>query len=241
LSSANARSDRIRGGAHTLLCMLIAASTAQAIVHGQVAWLLVALLLLCGAFANALVPSWLVQLRRSGHYLAVKLAAYVPVGSRRRPGFHAFLMRRLGDPLREPGRFAWNFFLRPLCSPSFTDFWRYWNPVYGYLLLFFVYPSLRRYLPRRAAVYGSFLVSGFFLHDLPFSLSADLACGRLDIPQVTLLFAVYGALTLISERLRMDLSERPAWLRAAANLSWLVVGLGLRNLALHILRVAFRV
>jgi hypothetical protein len=249
LSSTSARSHRIRGGAHKLLCALIAASTAHAVVHGQVAWLFAALLLLCGTIANARVSSWPVRLSTAGKFHAfvrareeigaVCLTAHRPVGVRRRPGFHAFLMRRLGDPLRQPGRFLYNFFVRPLCASSFSEFWRHWNPVYGYLLLFFVYPSLRRCLPRRAALYGSFLFSGFFLHDLPFNLPAGLSRGRLDIPEVTLLFAIYGALTLISEALRVDLSGRPVWLRVAVNLSWLGLGLGLRNFTLGILRAAF--
>jgi hypothetical protein len=239
LSSASARPDRIRAGAHKLLCVLIAASTAHAIARGQMVWLFAALLLLGATVANAMVPSWPIRLRTTGKFRTVGPLPNSPLGVRRRPGFHAYLRRRLGDPLRQPDRFLYNFLFRPLCARSLSDFWRYWNPVYGYLLLFFVYPSLRRYLPRRAALYGSFLVSGFFLHDLAFNLPADLSRGRLGIPEVTLLFAIYGALTLISEALRIDLSKRPAWLRVAANLSWLGLGLGLRNLTLESLRAAF--
>jgi hypothetical protein len=227
LSFTHVLSNRCRTGAHRLLCALIAASTASAVQHGQVVWLVGALLLLGAALANATFPT-----------RSVRLLALSPEAVRHRPGFHTFLMGRLGDPLRQPGRFLSNFFLRPLCAPSFRDFWRAWNPVYGYVLLFFVYPTLRRYLPRRAAVYGSFLFSGFFLHDLPFNLPADLSRGRLEIPAVTLLFAIYGGLTLLSEALRIDLSQRPTWLRATANLGWLGIGLTLRNIILTTLHAA---
>lgn len=149
--------------------------------------------------------------------------------------FHAFLARRLGPPTR-PLRFLGNFFLAPLCARSFADFWRLWNPVYGYVLLYHVYRPLRRRLPRPVAVYLTFLVSGFLLHDLPFTLSADLAEGRAWFPAVTLLFAVFGALALLSEALRIDLSRFPAWARAAANLGWLAAAYGLRALILAVAR-----
>src|SRR5262249_1442167 len=112
----------------------------------------------------------------------------------RTPGFHEFLVRRLGDPRRHPWRFLRNFFVRPLCAGSFAEFWRLWNPVYGYVLLFFIYRPLRRHVPRPVAVYLAFLASGFLLHDLPFNLSVDLSRGRIGIPAVTLLFAIFGPL-----------------------------------------------
>jgi hypothetical protein len=119
-----------------------------------------------------------------------------------------------------------------LGARSFADFWRLWNPVYGYVLLFFVYRPLRQRLPRPAAVYLTFLVSGFLLHDLPFSLSGDLARGQVAFPAVTLLFAVFGALALLSEALRLDLARYPWWLRAASNLAWLAIAFGVRALVL---------
>ena len=123
------------------------------------------------------------------------IGGHRPLAASRRahqtPGFHGFISRRLGDP-RHPVRFLWNFFLVPLCSRSFGEFWRLWNPIFGYVLIFFVYRPLRRRMPRPVAVYLTFLASGFLLHDLPFNLSADLYRGRLEFPAVTLLFAVFG-------------------------------------------------
>src|SRR4051812_19805292 len=42
------------------------------------------------------------------------------------PGFHAFIVRTVGDP-RRPLRFGWSWFARPLSAGSFAGFWRYWN------------------------------------------------------------------------------------------------------------------
>src|SRR5215203_1711587 len=83
------------------------------------------------------------------------------------PGFHTFILRQVGDP-KHVWRFARNWFVRPLSANSFSRFWYCWNPVYGYPLLFYVYRPLRRPLPRSCAVLLTFMVSGFFLHDLPF-------------------------------------------------------------------------
>src|SRR3954467_7879369 len=156
-------------------------------------------------------------------------------GAHQTPGFHRFIIHRLGNP-RHPVRFLRNFFLIPLCARSFGEFWRLWNPIFGYVLIFFVYRPLRRRMPQPVAVYLTFLTSGFLLHDLPFNLSADLYRGRLELPAVTLLFAVFGLLTLLSEGLRIDLSRFPPWTRAASNLGWLTAGYGLRHVLLILIR-----
>lgn len=149
--------------------------------------------------------------------------------------YHRFIARRLGDP-RHPVRFLRNFFLVPLCSRSFGEFWRLWNPIFGYVLLFHVYKPLRRRLPRPLAAYLTFLASGFLLHDLPFSLSADLYRGRPASPVVTLLFAIFGGLAQLSESLGIDLSRSPPWVRAASNLGWLASGYALRHVLLAVIR-----
>ena len=153
----------------------------------------------------------------------------------RTPSFHGFISHRLGDP-RHPVRFLRNFFLVPLRSRSFGEFWSLWNPIFGYFLIFFIFRPLRRRMPRPLAVYLTFLASGFLLHDLPFNLSADLYRGRLEFPAVTLLFAVFGALALLSEALGLDLSRFPPWVRAASNLGWLTAGYGLRHVLLMLIR-----
>jgi hypothetical protein len=75
------------------------------------------------------------------------------------------------------------------------------------------------------------------LHDLPFNLSADLYRGRLEFPVVTLLFAVFGLLTLLSEAPAIDLSRFPPWVQAASNVVWLTAGYGLRHVLLMLIEV----
>ncbi|MEM9741049.1 MAG: MBOAT family O-acyltransferase [Pseudomonadota bacterium] len=55
---------------------------------------------------------------------------------------------------------------RSLGASSFAEFWRYWNPIFGYYLGNRVYRPLRETgLPRVLAVIGTFLVSGA-VHDV---------------------------------------------------------------------------
>lgn len=149
--------------------------------------------------------------------------------SRKIPGFHEFIVRQLGEP-KHVWRFMRNWFARPLRATSFSKFWYYWNLAYGYVLLYYVYRPLHRLLPRPVALLTTFLASGFLLHDLPFSISADLYRGQLRIPSVTILMFIFGLLVLIGEAFHVDLSRYSPWQRTAANLGWLCAGFVLRRI-----------
>jgi D-alanyl-lipoteichoic acid acyltransferase DltB (MBOAT superfamily) len=104
------------------------------------------------------------------------------------------------------GSAAWfNFFIRPFGATSFAQFWRLWNPVYGYFLYRFSYRPLSRILPRSAAVLATFVVCGFLLHDLP----AWIITRTVLPPGATIAFIMFGLGAVVSERLRMDLSRWP--------------------------------
>ena len=140
---------------------------------------------------------------------------------RERIGYHGYILRVLGHP-RTPFEFVWRWFARPLTQPSFSRFWRYWNPAYTYLLLYWIYGPLRRLgAPRPAAVLVTFIASGFFLHDLPFN-SRD----GLGVPKVTILLGVFAVIVVATEALGLELSDRPVWLRVGVNLGLLGLGYG---------------
>ena len=82
---------------------------------------------------------------------------------RRRPGLGEYIERRLGRGATTQLR---NLLVRPLGAASFSQFWRYWNPVYGYFLSYYAYRPLRRVFPRPVAVLLTFVGCGFVLHDL---------------------------------------------------------------------------
>jgi hypothetical protein len=127
-----------------------------------------------------------------------------------RPPFRAYLDRKLGGTTAE----RWfNFFLRPFAAPSLAQFWRRWNPVYGYVLTYFVYRPARRVLPRRLAVMATFVFGGLVMHDVP----AWVVTRRALPPGGTISFVLFGAGVLASDEMHMDLSRQPAWVRVAAN------------------------
>src|SRR5207244_1758984 len=82
----------------------------------------------------------------------------------RRPGLSAYLERRLGRGLSTMLR---NWFMRSFGAGTFSEFWQYWNPVYGYFLAYYIYALLRRICPRPMAVWLTFLTCGFVMHALP--------------------------------------------------------------------------
>jgi hypothetical protein len=58
-----------------------------------------------------------------------------------------------------------NVLVRPLAAPSLAEFWRRWNPVWGFFLSTWVYRPARRVLPHPAAVMATFMASGL-VHNL---------------------------------------------------------------------------
>jgi D-alanyl-lipoteichoic acid acyltransferase DltB (MBOAT superfamily) len=79
--------------------------------------------------------------------------------------FTQYLDFRLGA---RGGPQAWfNFFVRPFGARSFAEFWRFWNPVYSYFLLYFVYRPLARVVRvrwRRSRLFGVVVVVSDALH-----------------------------------------------------------------------------
>ena len=139
-----------------------------------------------------------------------------PAGrSRHRIRLRTYLDYRLGR--NQPWwRQTYNVLVQPLAAPSLAEFWRTWNPVWSYYLAAWCYRPVRRVLPHAVAVMVTFTASGL-AHNLP----AALLSHRLN-PFVTVWFMVYGAVTVASEALHMDLSRLPAPARVVVNLAYLI-------------------
>lgn len=142
--------------------------------------------------------------------------------------FDAYLRRRGYDPAG-PG-FLRRMFVDVWAEPSFRDFWRVWNPVYGFAL-FRLYVALGGH--RRPALTSLvvFAASGFVLHDLPVAL----ATGKPGVG-TTVAFVAFWAL-VVTERGRSDRSARR---RRLANVARVALGLGLGVVADAALAAATR-
>jgi hypothetical protein len=70
---------------------------------------------------------------------------------------------------------------------------------------------------------STFLFAGLAMHDLP----AWIVTRRLLPPGGTIAFTFFAVGLLASERAGMDLSARPAWLRASVNAAYLASCTGL--------------
>jgi D-alanyl-lipoteichoic acid acyltransferase DltB (MBOAT superfamily) len=151
-------------------------------------------------------------------------------GRERVPTFARYLIRRLGT---RGGRTAWrHFFITPFAAPSFAEFWREWNPVYGYVLSYYIYRPLTRLLPRTAAKLLTFVACGLVLHDIP----AWLVVRRVLPPGATIAFTLFGLGVIVSDAFAMDLSRWPIAARVAVNVTY-IAGCVIAMLIL-ILRVA---
>jgi hypothetical protein len=125
-----------------------------------------------------------------------------------------FVLQRLDNPTG-PWSAVKKMFRLSFGAKSFTEFWRYWNPVHHYYLSNYIYKPVRKVLPRSFAVIITFVFCGFFLHDI-------VHIAYTGIPLITVWFMLLGIVVLIGEFLNMDLSSRSGVFRVIVNLVYLL-------------------
>jgi D-alanyl-lipoteichoic acid acyltransferase DltB (MBOAT superfamily) len=135
-----------------------------------------------------------------------------------RPGLTLakYVRRRNGVPLGAPGGLR-AMFARSLGASSFAGFWRYWNPIFGYLLGRYVFVPLKRVLPSSLSLVLTFVVCGA-LHDLVTSVVRG-SPAFLFTPW----FLFLGIGVLLGSALRMDTSSRSWSVRAGVNFAYLAL------------------
>ena len=121
----------------------------------------------------------------------------------------AYVRRRLGNE-RRAGPLLREMFVRAFTAPTLADFWRYWNPVYGYFLSKFIYRPLHRILPASLSAVLTFAFCGFFLHDLvgqwPVTVIHE---GRLKPPLAMTWFVLMGLAMVLGNVLDIRLDRVP--------------------------------
>jgi hypothetical protein len=179
-----------------------------------------------GAFEelrSLFVFPWWAASNFAAPWLGVGLAAWLMSRSKHRvqrrsieppPNLLRYVLRTLG-----PGggvKLVRNLFFRPFTAPTLRTFWKYWNPVYGYFLTFYVYRPLRLRMPPNAAMPITFAFSGFVLHDL---VNWALLGGSVPFPRVTVAFLLVAALILVTEKLGVTFVNLPSTFRVIAHIS----------------------
>lgn len=146
-----------------------------------------------------------------------------------------FIEQRLSAQ-SDPASLLRIMFERSFGAGTLRDFWRFWNPVYGYVLYYYCYRPLRRLLPRSLSTIATFAASGFFLHDLPFGWWVRaLKAHSLPAPFVAIWFVLIALLVLLADYLTLSYARLPFAARAAINGMHIVVAL---VLAFAVLRFA---
>jgi uncharacterized membrane protein YedE/YeeE len=132
-----------------------------------------------------------------------------------------FIEQRLGQN-KDVGVLLRTMLVRSFGAGSFRDFWRYWNPVYGYWLYRYCYKPLRRMLPRPLCVIVTFACSGFLLHDLPFGWWVRaLKTQSLPVPFVATWFVVMAVFMLLADLFKLSVSGLPFAARVAVNSAYI--------------------
>jgi len=123
-----------------------------------------------------------------------------------------YVLMRNGVPLGAKGSLP-NNLRNSLGAGSNADFWRHWNPIWGYYLAKLVYLPLNRLVPQWVSTLAAFAVSGA-LH--------DLAVGLLGIAWqgfFTGWFLVMGMFLVFSKAFDISYAELSLWQRVAVNVS----------------------
>jgi len=112
--------------------------------------------------------------------------------------FSIYIKRRLANSSSYI-RILIYMFIKSFKSTSFSQFWRVWNPFFGYYLIIFIYRPLKRFFSRKISLVLTFLFSGLFIHDLPLYLLSHLLKLNYNFPFFTICF-FYLSILLLYER-----------------------------------------
>lgn len=137
-------------------------------------------------------------------------------GPHREISLSQYVRRRNGVPLGGSGSLQ-NMLRRSFGARSFAGFWRYWNPIFGYYLGKYVYNPASRFAPRWLALMFTFLICGG-LHDI-----VTLLFRGTTQFLFTFWFFFFSLGVIIGEKMRMNMVQRPMWLRAAVHLTYLSI------------------
>ena len=115
-----------------------------------------------------------------------------------------------------------NMFFKPFVSSSFKSFWKYWNPTWGFYLLFYCYKPLKTVFPAWVALVITFLISGLF-HDIIYIVPMMMKKVQFVFPFITVWFFIISLGIILSEYLQMNFNKINLTVRPIFHLGYLVV------------------
>lgn len=113
-----------------------------------------------------------------------------------------------------------NMFFKPFVSSSLRSFWKYWNPSWGYFLLFYCYKPIKAIFPHWAALIITFIVSGL-LHDMIYIIPMVLKNGEFVFHFITVWFLLISIGILLTEYLQIDFNKTNLIFRPIFHLGYL--------------------
>ena len=114
-----------------------------------------------------------------------------------------------------------NMFFKPFVSSSFRSFWNYWNPGYGYFLLFYCYKPMRNIFPHSISLIITFLICGL-LHDILYIFPIIIVDGvRFIFPFISVWFLIIAVGILITEYFQITFRKTKKTIRPIFHLGYL--------------------
>jgi len=117
---------------------------------------------------------------------------------------------------------VWNMFFKPFVSSSFRSFWKYWNPSWGYFLLFYCYKPIRTIFPYWVALIITFLISGLF-HDIIYIIPMMMKDVKFVFPFITVWFFIISIGILVTGYLQIDFNRTSLMFRPIFHIGYLIV------------------
>lgn len=114
-----------------------------------------------------------------------------------------------------------NMFFKPFVSSSLKSFWKYWNPTWGYFLLFFCYKPTKRIFPSWIALIITFAISGF-AHDIIYIIPMMLKEVKFVFPFITVWFFIISIGILLTEFFQINFNKFSLKLRPFIHLGFLI-------------------
>jgi len=127
-----------------------------------------------------------------------------------------YVKRRNGVPLGAAGSLS-NMLHRSFGAGSFSGFWRYWNPIWGYYLGTLFFSPLKKWFPTSIALIITFIISGA-IHDL-----AVLAVTQKPSILITYWFFLMGICVAVSDQLGISYRGLSRLGRALVNITYISI------------------